>query len=181
MDTFDQKTLLLLARETLRAHLAGEPLPPIPGISAAPGDFGGAFVTLKTGGRLRGCIGRFSPEGGLADTVQAMAVASLADPRFRHSPLGLEELPQTRIEISVLSRLVRASDPLALVPGVHGVYIRRGFYTGCFLPQVANEQNWDRETFLSRCAADKAGLAPDAWRDAQTEVYFFTCEVLDEE
>lgn len=175
------KMLLKLARDTVRAHLNGEKLPPLPNPADPGPSFGGAFVTLRSGRRLRGCIGRFNPERGLAETVQAMAVASLADPRFRHCPVKLEELGQLRIEISVLSRMVRTREPLSLVPAVHGVYIRQGLSGGCFLPQVAAEQKWDRETFLSRCCAEKAGLPGDAWKDPETEVYLFTCHVLEED
>jgi uncharacterized protein (TIGR00296 family) len=110
-----------------------------------------------------------------------MAVAALSDPRFRSSPVTPQELPQLHIEISVLSRMVRTLEPLLLELGVHGIYIRHGFYGGCFLPQVAVEQMWDRETFLSRCCADKAGLQPDAWKDPETEVYLFTSEVFEED
>jgi AmmeMemoRadiSam system protein A len=175
------KVLLQLARETVAAHLSGGQPPPLPNPQETSPAFGGAFVTLRAGGRLRGCIGRFNPEGSLAETVQAMAIASLSDPRFRHCPVTLEELGELRIEISVLSRMVRTREPLSLVPAVHGVYIRQGINGGCFLPQVASEQKWDRETFLSRCCADKAGLPSDAWKDPQTEVYLFTCHVLEEE
>jgi uncharacterized protein (TIGR00296 family) len=93
----------------------------------------------------------------------------------------LDELPGLRIEISVLSPMVRTTDPLSLIPGVHGVYIRRGGRSGCFLPQVAAEQKWDRETFLARCCEDKAGLPPDAWKEPETEVYLFGAEAFEEE
>lgn len=174
------KSLLELARATIAAHLAGGPPPVVPELADEPAEFGGVFVTLRVGGRLRGCIGRFHPDGGLAQTVQAMAVAALGDPRFRDMPILLGELGRLRIEISVLSPMVRTTDPLSLEAGVHGVYVRRDMCGGCFLPQVASEQKWDMLTLLSRCCADKAGLPADAWKDPQTEVYAFTCEVLAE-
>lgn len=180
MDHRDGKMLIDLARRVIRAHLAGEALPEVVELPSAPAEFGGAFVTLRTAGRLRGCIGRFNPDHGMGQTVRDMAVASLADPRFTHCPVRLADVPQLSIEISILSRIERTDDPLSLVPGVHGIYIRRGYYSGCFLPQVATEQGWDRETFLSRCCADKAGLPADAWKDPATEVSLFTCEILHE-
>jgi len=175
------KLLLDLARQTIVARVRGQSLPALPDLPEGPVEFGGAFVTIRVNGRLRGCIGRFRPDRSLAETVQAMAVASLEDPRFRHAPVRVEELKRLHIEISVLSPLVRTRDPLSLEPGVHGVYIRRGSYSGCFLPQVATEQKWDLETFLSRCCEDKAGLPPDAWKDPETEVFAFTCEVVEED
>ena len=47
-----------------------------------------------------------------------------------------------------------------------------------FLPQVAPEQGWDRDTMLDHLAR-KAGLPTDAWRrGAQFEV--FTAQVFSE-
>ena len=181
MDETEHRTLLKLARETIQAHLTRRPLPALPAIDIDAESFGGAFVTLKNAGRLRGCIGRFNPDTGLPETVQKMALAALGDPRFRDQPVTVEELPAITIEISVLSPMERTDDPLSLKPGVHGIHIRRGFSSGCFLPQVATEQGWNAEQFLSRCCAGKAGLPADAWKDPDTEVYLFTAEVFGEE
>ena len=46
------------------------------------------------------------------------------------------------------------------------------------MPQVATETGWSKEEFLSYCCAHKAGLAPDAWKDPETEVYLFTAEAF---
>ena len=92
----------------------------------------------------------------------------------------LGELQDVNVEISVLSPLERTNDPLSIELGVHGIYIRSGFSSGCFLPQVATETGWSKEEFLSNCASHKAGLPPDAWRDPDTEVLTFTAEVFRE-
>ena len=108
-----------------------------------------------------------------------MAKASATgDPRFMADPITAGELKQLDIEISVLSPLQRTDDPLSLRLGVDGIYIRKGCTSGCFLPQVATETGWSKEEFLSYCCAHKAGLAPDAWRQAKTEVYLFTADVF---
>ncbi len=178
MDAEKQQMLLKLARETIEAHLHNRPLPPLPEIPTEQANFGGAFVTLRHMEQLRGCIGQFLPSTGLAETTQHMALSSLQDPRFRANPVTANELPQITIEISVLSPLERTDDPLSLQPGVHGIYIRRGHQAGCFLPQVASEQGWDMEEFLSHCCTGKAGLPPDAWKDPETEVHSFTADVF---
>ncbi len=67
---------------------------------------------------------------------------------------------------------------LALI-GEHGIYVVRGPYSGCFLPEVATDQGWDAEQFLTQCCTGKAGLPPDAWRDKDTKVYLFTSEKFD--
>jgi len=40
------------------------------------------------------------------------------------------------------------------------------------------ETGWSKEEFLSYCCAHKAGLAADAWKDPETEVYLFTADVF---
>ncbi|MBN2317084.1 MAG: AmmeMemoRadiSam system protein A, partial [Sedimentisphaerales bacterium] len=115
----------------------------------------------------------------LIELVVEMAKASAtSDPRFFTDPIRLRELEQLDIEISVLSPLKRTDNPLSLRLGVDGIYIKRGHLSGCFLPQVADETGWTKEQFLAYCCAHKAGLAEDAWRDSETEVYLFTAEAF---
>ncbi len=179
MDAEKKNQLLDLARRTITAKLNNQPLPELPEIETEPG-FGGAFVTLKNAGRLRGCIGQFLPATELAETVQQMALSALRDPRFRNNPVTADELDEIDIEISILSPMQRTDDPLSLELGKHGIYIRRGPSAGCFLPQVADETGWSKEEFLSHCCAGKAGMSADAWKDPNTEVYLFTAEVFGE-
>jgi uncharacterized protein len=179
--TEKQKTALLqLARATVESKVAGKSGPveiPRDKILQAPC---GCFVTLHVAGELRGCIGTFQADKPIIDTVRDMAQAALRDPRFLHHPLRADELRRLQIEISVLSPLERTADPLSLQLGKHGIYIRRGYLSGCFLPQVATETGWTREEFLDYCCSHKAGLPRDAWKDPQTEVYLFTAEVFGE-
>ena len=177
-----RERLLRLAREAVAAAVAGRPMPPEVAVDEpALNETCGAFVTLKSRGRLRGCIGQFVGDGPLWRTVQEMArAAATEDPRFVASRIQPQEVAALEVEISVLSPLERTSDPLGLELGKHGIYVRKGFAAGCFLPQVATETGWSKEEFLSQCCAGKAGLPPDAWRDPATEVYLFTAEVFGE-
>ena len=85
--------------------------------------------------------------------------ASQRDPRF--PPVRSSELDKVSIEISVLSPMKRIVDPINEVePGKHGIYIKRGFRSGTYLPQVATDHNMSREEFLTSCTAHKAGLPP---------------------
>jgi AmmeMemoRadiSam system protein A len=177
-----RQTLLALARRSVVAAVAGKP--PLRESSQDPAftQKCGAFVTLKTSGELRGCIGQFICDGPLYDTVQRMACAAATqDPRFWNCRIKPGEVDRLDIEISVLSPLERTRDPLILELGKHGIHIKRGGQSGCFLPQVATETGWSKEEFLSQCCAGKAGLSPDAWRDPKTEVYLFTAEIIEEE
>jgi AmmeMemoRadiSam system protein A len=115
----------------------------------------------------------------LIELVVEMAKASTTgDPRFFDDPLTAGEMKDLDVEISVLSPLQRTDNPLSLRLGVDGIYIKRGWASGCFLPQVATETGWSKEEFLSYCCAHKAGIAPDAWKKPGTEVYLFTAEVF---
>ena len=137
----------------------------------------GAFVTLKRGGRLRGCIGTLECRGPLADEIARVAVsAALEDPRFE--PLRASELDDLRIEVSVLGPLetIDPQDPAAIVIGSHGLVVEQGRRRGLLLPQVATEWGWDREQFLAQTCV-KAGLEPVAWRHG-ARVHRFTAIVF---
>ena len=136
----------------------------------------GAFVTLKKGDRLRGCIGHIAGDSPLWKTIIRMAPqAAFNDPRF--APLKKEELDQVHLEISILSPLQPLDDPSKIVPGRDGLLIRKGGSTGLLLPQVAAEWGWDRETFLAHTCR-KAGLQADCWKEPATEIFWFQAIVF---
>jgi len=179
MNEQQKQILLRTARDTVEAVITRKPLPKPAADDPELNARCGCFVTLKNHGQLRGCIGQFTSEIPLLELVVEMAKASATgDPRFFADPITADELEQLDTEISVLSPLKRTDDPLSLRLGLDGIYIKKGTASGCFLPQVATETGWTKEDFLSYCCAHKAGLAPDAWKDPDTEVYLFTAEVF---
>jgi AmmeMemoRadiSam system protein A len=179
MNNTQKQTLLKVARDTVKAVIAGGALPKPKSGDPELNAPCGCFVTLKNRGQLRGCIGQFTSDRPLIELVVEMAKASATgDPRFFADPITADELEQLDVEISVLSPLRKTDDPLSLRLGVDGIYIKRGCASGCFLPQVATEAGWSKKEFLSYCCAHKAGLPADAWRDPETEVYLFTAEVF---
>ena len=130
----------------------------------------GAFVSLHKQGRLRGCIGHFGEDVPLHEIVAEMArAAALEDPRFM--PVTKDELDDIDVEISVLTpmRRIKSLDEFQLHK--HGIYIKKGYRSGTFLPQVADEVNWTKEEFVGHCAQDKAGIGWDGWKDAELYVY----------
>ena len=171
--------LLRVARAAIDRELAGDPSV-VTSEVVFPAGLGGAFVTLRRDGRLRGCIGTFRAKSTLVETVESVARTSCRDSRFATDPVTAEELPRVTIELSVLGVLERATDPAGLRVGEHGILVRRGEASGCFLPQVAAERGWSAEEFLGRCCSMKAGLPADAWKEPATEVYVFTAEVFEE-
>lgn len=178
-----RKTLLTIARSAVEAAVQGRPAEMPACDDPELSQHQGAFVTLKTHGALRGCIGQFIARQPLCRVVHEIAIAAATeDPRFFANRLRPEDLEALEIEVSVLSPLRRVQDPMAEIElGTHGIYIRRGGRGGCFLPQVATETGWSTEEFLCQCCAGKAGLPPYAWQDPQTEVLVFTAEILEEE
>jgi hypothetical protein len=136
----------------------------------------GCFVTIKQNGELRGCIGNFQSELPLYREVAEMAVASATkDPRFYS--MREEDLADFSLEISVLSPLKKIADTEEIEVGKHGIYLEKGFYRGVLLPQVATEHGWDRITFLNQTCL-KAGLATNAWKSEDTEIYIFSAQVF---
>ncbi len=148
---------------------------------------GAAFVTLYKGKdkELRGCIGSLSASRPLVYDVADNAIHSaFEDPRFY--PLTKAELADIRIEISVLTPAkridVKTKEEVlhALVPGKHGLIIRKGYNRATFLP-VVWEQLKTKEEFLSHLCM-KAGLAPEEWKDAANmEFQIYEAQLFEEE
>jgi len=177
----NRRRLLEIARRSVEAVVTGRPMPAVSETDPELTARCGAFVTIKNQGRLRGCLGHFTSRAPLCELVNDLARSSATeDPRFAGDRVTPEELAEIDIEISVLSPLERIANPLDIELGKHGIYIRRGGRQGCFLPQVAPEQGWSKEEFLSYCCSHKAGLSPDAWQDPDTETLVFTAEVVSE-
>lgn len=180
----DRKTLLRIARDAATRVLQGKgrinPRLPKYAITEALECKCGAFVTLRNGGKLRGCIGNIISRGALVDSVVDNAInAATRDYRFKSNPVTAEEMKDISIEVSALSPLRQVGSASDIVLGTHGVVLTRGMRRAVFLPQVATETGWDRETFLSRLCM-KAGLAPDAWKKDGTRFDVFTAEVFGE-
>lgn len=179
MDDRERTELLRIARETIARELGGSSVPVDSEVIFPPAE-GGAFVTLRRDRRLRGCMGTFKPKRTLIETVDYVSRLACKDPRFASAPVLPEELSDIVLEMSILSRLERTDDPRSLRVGEHGIVIRRGEKSGCFLPQVAAEFGWDAERFLDQCCTGKAGLRAGAWQQSDVEVLLFSAEVFGE-
>jgi AmmeMemoRadiSam system protein A len=173
----ERRRLLEVARKAIVAAVAAER---VPDLYTAPGGVVrrcGVFVTIRTGGVLRGCIGKPESPFPLEQTVaRCAALAALDDPRF--PALRSDEIPEVEIEISILSAPVTLTS-VQIEVGTHGLTVSAGEHRGLLLPQVAREFGWTRERFLSETCR-KAGLSPEAWRDPQTKIEGFTAEVFSE-
>ncbi|OGP62527.1 MAG: AMMECR1 domain-containing protein [Deltaproteobacteria bacterium RBG_13_53_10] len=172
----EKKTLHHIAKTVIESKARGKPIPEFKIDGPHLKENRGAFVTLNKKGQLRGCIGYIEGHGPLHQTIEEMAeAAAFRDPRFM--PVAEKEVPELDIEISVLTPLKRVTEINEIEVGTHGIYIKKGWYSGLLLPQVATEYGWDRKTFLEN-TCQKAGLAPDTWRDKDTEIYIFSADIF---
>ncbi len=175
----EKKYLLDLARKSIRNYLENKtqleinhyPFPKLNLPFAL-------FVTLTIKGKLRGCIGSLTPHMIIGDGVCEYAIkAGFEDPRF--SPLSLEELKDIKIEISILSPLKKINDISEIKQNIHGVYVRHGFRSGTYLPQVW-EHFKTKEEFLRSLFEDKAGIDYSFINHSNTEIYIYTVEAFEE-
>jgi len=191
LNSGQKKELLRIARETVESFVRdGEVL-----------DFEvsdkrlnwkeGAFVTLRLApfaqdrhkeGELRGCIGQIIPsKKPLWEVVRDMAISACSEDH-RFNPVSKKELDKIDYEVSVLSVPEKIDDWRKIELGKHGVIVKKGFKGGVFLPQVATETGWSLEEFLSQLCYQKAGLAPDCYKnDPDVELEVYTAQVFDEE
>jgi uncharacterized protein len=178
MTKAEQDLLLITARESILSRIenrAPRYSQPSPNLL----ELRGAFVTLHTNDRLRGCIGPLEASNPLFEAIKELGISSgFRDPRF--PPLTAKELGDLNIEISVLSPLEKITSIEEIEVGSHGLYAKHGSRSGVLLPQVPVEQGWNREEFLGHTCR-KAGLSQDEWRNGVVDFYTFTAEIFREE
>ena len=166
----EEKKILAYAHELLRAKLIHGPEPSLDLSSGSLEEKRGIFVTLKCGGRLRGCIGHILGHEPLGKSICNMTLAAaFEDPRF--PPLSLRELADVRIHISLLTEPVSVKSYKDIRTGIDGIIVTHGWKKGVYLPEVATETGWDARTFFESCAREKAGLKEQELAGAGIEVF----------
>ncbi|MFZ2974548.1 MAG: AmmeMemoRadiSam system protein A [Ferribacterium limneticum] len=166
-------TLLILARNAIAARFdqAQYPADDCPDLHKP----GATFVTLTQHSNLRGCIGSLEAWRPLSVDVEENALAAaFRDPRF--APLTADELPITRVEVSLLTPaepilFTSEADALdQLRPDIDGVIFTAGRRRSTFLPQVW-EQLPAPVVFMAHLK-QKAGLPANYWgSDVHLERY----------
>ncbi|MBN2094891.1 MAG: TIGR00296 family protein [Candidatus Aenigmarchaeota archaeon] len=178
--------LVKLSRDSIKYYLQNlVPMPPPKMFPIELKAKQGAFCTLLTypSEKLRGCIGVIVPEKNLVETITGVSCSATQDPRF--FPMQEFELDETIIEVTVLSPMEKITvfeprDYLKEVSiGKDGLFIRSGFHSGVFLPQVPVEQGWDVKTYLCELC-HKAGLDRDAWIVSPVQIYRFQAQIFAE-
>lgn len=148
-----------LARLTLEEHVRSgrrsSPPPNLPPELSARR--AGAFVSLKKGGVLRGCIGTYEPsEDTLAGEIISNAIrAATEDPRF--PPVARHELPEISVSVDVLSS-PEPCEMADLDPRRYGVIVQSGWRRGLLLPDLSGVDTVEEQLRIARL---KAGISPD--------------------
>ncbi|MFH1830634.1 MAG: AmmeMemoRadiSam system protein B [Pseudomonadota bacterium] len=174
----EQEKLLNIAKQSVESFVKKRSMPNFEISDPELNKYLGAFVTLKKNGRLRGCIGRFSPTTiPLYQVVSLMAI-SAATQDMRFAPVEKDELKDLTYEISVLTEPRKIDSWKDVVPGRDGVIVKKGFHSGVFLPQVATEYNMTLEQFLGELCAQKAQLARNCFTEPDVDLYVFTAQVF---
>ena len=149
---------LALARATVeryvRSGVVGEPPD---GLAVALGEPGGAFVTLRVRGRLRGCIGTLAAsKPDIAREIVAAAIsAASADPRF--APVGPDELAALDYEVDIVDALEAVGGLADLDPRRYGVLVEADGRRGVLLPDLGGVETAVEQVAIAR---EKAGLGP---------------------
>lgn len=177
MTESEKLTALRLARNAIESELLRTPLARLDQLPPLFAEEGAVFVTLKNrDGSLRGCIGSLLAHRSLYEDIVENSISSaFKDPRFM--PLSVSELPNIKIELSLLKTPVElaydSADELLskITPMEDGVIIKFEEYQATFLPSVWEEIPQKRS--LSQGYAKKPDLTP-TFGEAENSRYTYT-------
>lgn len=148
-----------LARKTMEEYIRSGHMPEV--LEELPEELrhkkAGAFVSIKEGGKLRGCIGTIEPvKDSLAEEIMYNAVnAALHDPRF--APIKKEELKRLEIIVDVtgLPEEIESTDMLDIHR--YGVIVTKGRKKGFLLPNQNGLETVEQQIEIAR---KNAGVKP---------------------
>jgi AmmeMemoRadiSam system protein A len=153
MDLLGAQTLRL-ARQAVEHYVRTQTLlTPPPDPPALLREPGAAFVTLRVGNALRGCIGTLgSTKATLAQEIIANAVAAASsDPRF--PPVTLSELPLLLYEVDILGALEPIADESRLDPARYGVVVEAQGHRGVLLPAIEGVTSASQQVAIAKAKA----------------------------
>jgi MEMO1 family protein len=118
----------------------------------------GVFVSIKSHGNLRGCMGTLvATKPDVVREIMSNAVsASMRDPRF--PAIKAHELDDLVISVDVLKPSEEIDSIKGLDPSRFGIIVRKGFRTGVLLPGIEGVDTVERQI---RIALGKAGINED--------------------
>lgn len=126
-----------------------------PFIARAANVKAGAFVSIHSKGRLRGCIGTIESvhDNLLAEIVANAIEAATRDPRFQ--PIEAHELDQLEIKVDEMGPLESVSSKRDLDVQMYGVVVESGYRRGLLLPALEGVEDVDHQIAI---ACSKAGI-----------------------
>jgi AmmeMemoRadiSam system protein A len=132
-----------------------------------------AFVTIRKGAQLRGCMGTLEPvQENLAREVVHNAIDSATrDPRF--PPVAPDELADLHFSVDVLSPPEPVDSPDVLDAKRYGVIVRLGLRRGLLLPDIEGVSSVEEQLSIAKA---KAGILPDE----EAELLRFTVKRYEE-
>ncbi len=154
--------LVRLAAEAIQAFVVEQRVldPPESLFAQVPEahDPAGAFVSLKRGGQLRGCIGSTAPTRPTlaAEVINSAIRAATRDPRF--PAVDRVELDDLVVSVDILRAPVPIHHLSELDPRRYGVIVRSGLKQGVLLPDIEGIDSVMDQVAVAR---DKAGLTPE--------------------
>ncbi len=118
----------------------------------------GVFVSLKTHGQLRGCIGTIGPmQEDIAQEIMHNAVSAAAeDPRF--TPVQPDELNDLIYSVDVLGPLEPITSTAQLDVQRYGVIVTKGSRQGLLLPRLPGVDTIEQQLSIAK---QKAGIYPE--------------------
>jgi MEMO1 family protein len=148
--------LVAMAKAAVEQYVRSGKKPTVP--SPLPDELtprAGAFVCLKTHGRLRGCIGTIEPtQANLAGEIINNAVSSAVnDPRFM--PVGEHELDDLEYTVDVLGDAEQVTSLDELDHKKYGVIVESGYKRGLLLPDLEGVDTVEDQIDI---AMHKAGI-----------------------
>lgn len=166
--------MLLAARDAIEAQVRKEK--PVSRDIVNPPEVSGVFVTVHVHGALRGCIGFLTLQGSLGATIaEAARRAASEDPRF--PPLEACECAEMTVDVTLLGPLEQIGEEEDFILGVHGLVLECHGRRGLLLPQVAAEQHWSKQEFLTGLCR-KASLPDRSWNLPNARLYRFEGMVI---
>jgi AmmeMemoRadiSam system protein A len=150
--------LVELARQTITQYVrSGVTIQPPEELTAEMAQQAGAFVSLHTGGALRGCIGTLEPTRATVaeEVIQNAISAATRDPRF--PPVQPNELSGLEISVDVLTPAEPIASMEELDPKRYGVIVQSGWRRGVLLPDLEAVDTAEYQVSIAR---RKAGIGP---------------------
>lgn len=146
-----------IARMTIREYVINGRIPTVEEVPRFESGMAGCFVSLHSGGALRGCIGTIFPtkESIAAEIIRNSVSACSEDPRF--DPVDSSELDGLEINVDVLNPPAPVESRKDLDPRLYGVIVTSGIRRGLLLPDLDGVDTVEDQLAI---ACRKAGIHP---------------------